>query len=218
MRVIGVLLAIVCLPALAEAQTTLPSWDLALGIGSFSGHPTPDPGAVNSYDNWYQTGEVSVSAGRYLTQHLKTEIEFAATGEDSNRVFRYVTVPGTTTAYPFATERFYRTRSVSAAIGWQFGENRWVHPYLMTGVAVDFLRTRAHTTEQFTYVGSPAVSTRVIAERFDPPKTESHARGWVSGGAKFYALSRLFVRSELRVGFSNRVEHVGIRIGLGIDF
>ena len=103
--IVPLLLGIV---ASAEAQ---PSWDIGASIGTFGIAPqTPQ----ESYsDDWYFDGRYAVSIGKYWTEHIKTEIEFAHSGEGTRYVQRFIDMPGVPPHYSIPGEESNRLQQVS---------------------------------------------------------------------------------------------------------
>lgn len=204
MKVIIVLataLAVSASPAAAQPLSEK-KWDAAVLTGLFLGNPPPTPGS-HSYDQWLNTGELGFSAARYLTRHLKVEVEGAFTGEGRIYADRLQQLPGFPHPVPVALEHHISTRAISASVGWQFLENQWVHPYLLAGLAYDVERNRLDEFQSFVRRGDPY--------------TVDHVRGIVGVGAKVYFNARGFFRLESRVAAGDG-SHVAFRLGLGADF
>lgn len=216
-----IVLFILAVPISAGAQAATPRWDAAVvGAGIF-GHPDDVANATHFYDdNWYGGGQFGVTAGRYWTTHLKTELELAITSEAHRYVQRFVTVPNLPSPAPVRGEQFLQTREVSLGVTWQFLQNEWVHPYLTGGVALDFDRTRTVMQRQVYYTGDPTRGSQIIpiADSGDGPSTTLRARGLIGMGAKFYMTPKTFFRTEARGAVSPRVEHLAFRAGFGLDF
>jgi opacity protein-like surface antigen len=218
--VILALVAVLCSATTARAQSVTPRWDVAFMTGGFSGHPETPPSTVNTFDNWYQTGQFGFTAGRYFSPHFKTEIAFAATGEARHQLPRFALRSDLSYNPIYYTDQLIQVRSLSAGVGWQFLDNQWVHPYLMVGLGADHERLTSYTREQFAYTTNLPPNNRVTIapETRLGPTTTTKAHGWASAGAKFFVAEKAFIRGELRFGFTDRVHNVGTRIGLGIDF
>lgn len=147
--------------ALAQPAATGPSWDIAITAGSFNGYSTRDP-EPGYGDDWHHAAEWRLSAGRYWTPHLKTEVEFGATSEGERYTQRLITVPGSATRYPYTAQQYVRVRQGCARVTWQLLDNQWVHPYLSAGVSVDEERTRTHV---YAPVYAPRSTQPVHARR-----------------------------------------------------
>ena len=77
----------------AEAQT---QWDVAGTAGLFSAHT--DPGSEVGYaDEWTNAAQGGVMIGRYLSRHLKLELEASAT----TRGRQYATMPIAVPGWPY---------------------------------------------------------------------------------------------------------------------
>src|SRR5215213_2957200 len=114
-------------PSLALAQTANPPrWEIGATVGLFGGRPVDNHTFYG--DDWYSEGRYAVSAGHYWTEHLKTEVEFATTGEGERYSQRIATFPGAPPGYIYGVQEFYRVQQASARMVWQFRENAWVHP------------------------------------------------------------------------------------------
>lgn len=217
MRLTALLLSLLILPAIATAQPTQ-KWDASFQAGAFFNSPETDPNQTSTYDDWYNEGQLTLSVGRYLSTHLKTEFDIATTGEGRHILYVFAFPVDSYRAGTY-TERFLKVTTASAGVAWQFFDNQWVHPYLAAGIAVDFDRRRSHRPEQYAIVSDPRGARQVlIPELREGPTTTRHARAWVSGGAKFYVSSTAFIRSELRVGFRKDAQTVSLSAGVGFDF
>ncbi len=133
--------------ATARAQPAVASrWDVSGMGGLFLGHPV-DASDDRQYDRWYNTGTLAITAGRYLTPHLKIEAEGVLAGEGERYVTHLVQVPGYGQA-AVSTNQFVGINSVSGALVWQFFENQWAHPFVSAGASLDFDRERRQTWPQ----------------------------------------------------------------------
>jgi len=206
----------------AHAQTAAPPsrWDVSGMGGLFLGQPEETSDA-RQYDRWYNAGTLAITAGRYLTPHLKIEAEGVVSGEGERYVTRLVQVPGAAGPYPISSDQFVRISSVSGAVVWQFFENQWVHPFVSAGASLDFDRERRHTWPQVYYRGDPRIPGNEIPiaiEATEDLGTTRRVRGTVGAGAKVYITPRAFFRSDTRIGLSPRGGHVVLRVGFGMDF
>lgn len=206
-RILGFTAAITLFvaPASALAQQpapATPAWDLAVTAGSFHGETAPDPGP-GYRDDWHHAAEWRVAAGRYWTPHLKTEVEFGATGEGHRYIQRFTTVPGSAVPIPYSAQDFVRVRQGSARVVWQFLDNQWVHPYLSAGLSVDEERTRTH----------------VYSPIYIPDPRTTYRPGLVlGGGAKWYVSPRLFIKTGAQAGLSRPARSITFLAGMGFDF
>ncbi len=200
----------------AEArQSAAPSgWDLGAMAGSLHGRST------DRYADSYHSPEWRLAAGHYWTPHLKTEIEFGASGEGNRYIQRFLTVPGSATSYPIGAQEFVRTRQGSAKVTWQFLDNQWVHPYLSAGMSFDEERTRTHIYAPISYPDPRNPSTRIVGpgEHDEAPRT-THRPGLVlGGGAKWYVSPRAFMKTGAQVGLMRRARSITVLAGMGFDF
>lgn len=216
------ILVLLSIAADAGAQTTadIPKWDFAASTGVFVGHPG-EPSGIGHYDDWYHTATLGLTAGRYLTPHLKVEGEFTISGEGSRYVQRTIDVPGIGPR-PVGAEQMLRTNSVSGALVWQFFDNQWVHPFVMAGATLDLDRERVHTWAQSYYRGDPRLpgsEVVISADRVDDLGTRATVRGLIGGGAKLYVAPRAFFRADTRLALGESTRgHVAFRLGFGVDF
>ena len=201
-----ILAALAVFPIAAHAQTAEPPpfrFDTGTSIGWFTaGHPEPG----NCCADWSSSLFKGVGGGYYWTDHLKSEMEIAWPG--TTRAFSYSDarpVNGTV-SYTYE-EHAYRGLKVSASQLYQFGQNAMFHPFAGGGVDVD---REEYTITRSTQTGS--VLTRVnLSER------ELHTRPFVTTGFKAYFSERAFFRTELKVGFSQQIDQVIWKSGIGVD-
>ena len=208
-----VLCAAVLLPGSAQAQA-LPANDLAFSVG-WSG---AEYGASGSEERWRGSLLLGLSAGRYWTPNLKTEIEAGWNSPTRSDIYQEIII-GTARTYGYADHRAADLR-VSLGQSYQFGRNQWVHPYLGAGIDVvrrDTRVTRSPQTRPLYVVSGPRP-----ADLYIPPveqqKTETLARAFIKGGWKMYATDRLFFSTELKVGFASELDHAVAKLGIGFDF
>jgi hypothetical protein len=234
MRTIVIWLAVLVWPGPLIAQPTttenLPppaSWD-ATGFAAFLAG-RPDLELTDEYqDNWYETGQVGLILGRYLSRHLKLEVEAATSAEARQYVLRFVTVnlppplsgAGYPQRFPVGTERYATLHQVSGLVTWQFFENEWVHPFLQVGAGADIERVRWQSFPNVIYVNDPRVPGRSVTVTADSPGPEHKTmpRLLVGGGAKLYVTPRAFFRTDARFGGGGGGGHFVLRLGFGADF
>ncbi len=217
-------LLVVCLgsaaAAAAQPASDLPRWDVSAQTGVFLNRPS-DPGSTESWDQWYSAANVGVSAGRFFTPHLKLEGEATFSNEGERYVTRIVQVPGVG-VYPVASEQMMRTTSASGVVAWQFFENRWVHPFVFAGAAIDVEYERMRTWRQSIYRGDPRVPGNevvVATEQLADLGSTTRTRALFGAGAKLYVGPRVYFRPDTRIGVGSRDSvHVSIRLGFGVDF
>lgn len=206
--------AMALLPIAAEAQ---PRWDAAGVAGLLAGRRA-DGDARGHQDDWFEALQGGVVLGRYLSPHVKVEIEAAATTSGTQYRSTEIAVPGSPYPYWIASERRTSVRSLGAVLAWQFRDNEWVHPFVEAGVSADVDRTSIRTPEQFFY-GDPRAGLPLrIAAATDERSTTTRASALVGGGAKVYFSERGFVRADARLAAARDRLNVMFRGGVGFDF
>jgi opacity protein-like surface antigen len=205
-------------------QLSMPSrtWDVSVTAGSFHGE-SPDTTPSGNPADWHHASEWRVTAGHYFSPHLKTEIEFGATGEGNRYTQRFLTVPGSTTTYPYSAQDFVRVRQGSAKLTWQFLDNQWIHPYLSAGVSFDEERTRTHVYSPVFYPDPRNPSTRIagVAEHDEAPRTTYRPGLVLGGGAKWYVSPTVFIKTGAQFGVApatKAARTVSFVAGMGFDF
>jgi opacity protein-like surface antigen len=218
----AILIFSLILPTAAKAQQlpAAPSaWDVAVTAGSFHGQSINDANS-GYWNQWHHAGEWRLTAGRYWTPHLKTEVEFGATGEGDRYVQRFATVPGSPTPYPYGAQESIRHRQGSARVTWQFLDNEWIHPYLSAGVSVDEERKRTNAYPPVIYLDPRNPSTRVVGiqDRNDKSGTTYRTGLVLAGGAKWYVSPSVFIKTGVQLGLSRPQQTVSFLAGMGFDF
>jgi hypothetical protein len=159
--------------------------------------------------DWYVVGHFSVSAGRYVTPHVRIELDLSTT--TSGRVFGQDLRSGPGIVPSYRLQEFRRS-SIDAALAYQFLENRWVHPFL--GAGIEGIRETERIQVQLLSPIGPLPT-------FLGPETHVRhsARPFITGGMKFYVSERAFIRSDIRATFSTGgAESAVWRTGVGVDF
>ena len=214
------LLILAFVPAVASAQVAqagAANWDIAATTGLFAGY-APESGS-RYQELWFQNAQGGITFGRYMTPHVKLELEASATSKGTQFRDHTITVPGYPYSYPLTSEVTTTVRSLAASVVWQFRDNEWVHPFVQAGVSTDFDRVTVRTWEPVLispYPGAPPI--REVTERIDGPATTRELRGLLGGGAKVYLTQRLFIRSDGRWTFGRQRHNVAFRLGAGVDF
>ena len=197
----------------AHAQT---AWDAAGFAGLFIAHTDAD--ASRSYaDDWSNAAQGGAVLGRYLTPHLKLELEASTTTRGVQHTSTPISVPGLSYPYWLYTEVRTSVRSLSGVGVWQFRDNEWVHPFVLAGVSADWDASIINVPPQ-TYGGDPRAAVARVAEGSTEERTDLHVRGVFGGGAKLYFTERAFMRSDLRLTWGPDRQHLAFRAGIGIDF
>ena len=203
----------------AEGQTMEPPrWDFGVSASLFNGRPGQQAGGYQ--DEWYFDGRYAASLGRYWTDHFKTEIELATTGEGRRFTQTSFPVPGRPYPYPVSIEEFRRLRQVSARAVWQFYDNAWVHPYLNAGVVVDIDRVRRFSPEFYYPPGDPRLGplgTVRPAINLEP-NTDYRTGISFGGGSKFYVSPRAYVNAGMQLTYAKPAATVSLLAGFGVEF
>jgi len=209
------------LPGLARAQVpgpgipppTMPAWDAAGSVGWFNVRTVA---IVHSdrYSSWKPLLVGTLSAGRYWTENVKTEIDVGLTTEIS-----------TTNYEPYDPEvhfgccqtRTDSTHLVKVSVGqvYQFGHNSRFHPFVGAGIDLDIARVRSVRPEQrvWPYSGSSGSVPERRAE-----STTRTPRAFAVAGFKAYVSRRAFFRNDVRISAGKALHQFSVRIGFGVDF
>lgn len=214
-------------PATAQQppSTTTPAgsqkrWDAGGTVGLFQS--SPDSIGAPYGDDWYFEGRYAVSVGRYWTEHFKTEVEFATTGEGFRYAQRFANVPGVPPQYSYGVEEYFRLNQLSGRVVWQFLENSWVHPYVFAGAAYDAERRRGRVPEQYFY-SSPdprlPANRILVTGAIDREAETVHRVGGIAGvGAKFYMSPNAYFNTGVIASRAKPATTVSFVGGFGIDF
>lgn len=206
----------------ADAQEPRPTlqWDGGVTVGMFDSSPA-EPSAAYG-DDWYFEGRYAASIGRYWTDHLKTEFEFAATGEGSRYAQRFSNAPGVPPNFPYGAQEYYRLQQASGRVVWQFLENAWVHPYVFGGVTLDIERQRTQIHEQYYYSGSdprvPANRVLITPQRDLGPQTVRRAGATVGAGTKIYVTPRTYFNTAVIGSSAKSTRTISFVGGFGMEF
>jgi hypothetical protein len=194
-------LTLCALPLQAGAQTTdtgtpqpFRRWDADGGVALRVGEGAD---AVIPLGAW------NAEFGRYWTPHIKTSIGIMTAGQKS--------YSGTQDAVSFhTTEATTGAAGYSAAVGYQFLENVFVHPFVEAGAR--FASSSATTTSAAIY------PYRLLSIQNMPKQV--HVRPVIGGGFKsYFDNGRAFMRSELLMSVDpHGPAHAILQIGAGIDF
>jgi opacity protein-like surface antigen len=155
-------------------------------------------------------------AGRYWTDHLKSQVDIGAGSEGDQ--YRYATtiVEGQPTG---SSSRFNVSgRSVALAQHYQFFRNQWIHPYVGGGAAIERLTT-TERHEPVTIYDSVARQPRVVLpQRTEGPTSRTRVTPFATTGFKAYMTRRAFFTSDVRVMVDHGIDEVLFRFGFGTDF
>jgi opacity protein-like surface antigen len=220
MRVITLIAVLLVAAGRAEARQAESSpapkkWDVSVTVAA--AHMSPGESDTRYWDDWYFAGRYAAAIGRYWTEHLKTEVEYARSGEDSIYFQDSGRVAETGLTYPITLESFHRLEQLSARMTWQFGRNTWIHPYVSGGIVGDRERQRRHIAEQYGY---PVGRERLLLTReFNSGPTREYRLGFsADAGAKFYVSRNAFIKSGVNFTFSGRARTFNLLAGFGMDF
>jgi hypothetical protein len=203
---------------LTDQLTRRPVWDVGVTAGLFQSDPDSENGPYG--DDWYQAGRYAVSAGRFWTPHLKTEVEFATTGEGSRFTNRYASVAGVPPYYPISIQEHFRVNQLSGRVVWQFFENAWVHPYVFGGVAADAERREVWIPEQFFTPNDPrAPGNRIlVSPKVDETTTTYRAAAVAGFGTKVYMTQKSYFNAGFTVSRAKSSTAVSYVAGFGWEF
>jgi len=199
--------AIFFYPMAALGQTTDPPpfrADTTASIGWFTARHAESGNCCGG--DWSSSLFKGVGGGYYWTDHLKSEIEIGWPGP--TRAFTYSSArPTSGPISSTSDEHVYRGVTISGSQLYQFGHNAMFHPFAGGGVNVDRERDAIRRTIQ--------QGNRLT--RVDLSERETHVRPFVTTGFKAYFSERAFFRTEVKVGFSRRVDQLVWKSGIGVD-
>ena len=188
-------------PVISLTPADQARWDIAAHVGWLAAR-TSDPGVYGN--DSYNVGLASVSLGRYLTRHLKAEIQAAIHGE--GRLYREEYLPGAVPPFR-VTEHHLRTAAAGAGLFYQFFDNQWFHPYV--GAGVEALREKDRVVVLDGRLASPATVATGVSYA---------ARPFMATGFKWYVTQRAFVRAGVLGSYSSRdATHVAWTLAVGAD-
>ena len=207
----------VCRPAEAQQPIDPKQWEVAGSAALF--YATPGDNDTQYHDEWYFEGRYAVAIAHYWTENLKTEVEYATSGEGSTYRQEFRTIPGNPPNYPYSVESFHRLEQVSARMVWQFGTNRWAHPYVSGGFVGDRERRRIHVPEQYQYVrgrsGDPVARVHEINSE---PTCEYRIGVTAGAGVKAYLSPNAFFNLGAVGSYSRPAATLSFLAGFGVDF
>lgn len=105
------------------------------------------------------------------------------------------------TWWPYGTQEHFRLTQGSARVVWQLFENRWIHPYLLAGIALDLERQRAIVAEHYHHSpGGLTTRQSLVRQQTEGPATVHRVGAIVGAGAKLYLwCSAIAVRDRVVV-------------------
>jgi hypothetical protein len=168
-----------------------------------------------TFRDWFSTPRLSLGIGHYWTEHLKTEAEFAITGQGRLVSFEELESEPDVSRYLYR-DHIYRVSTLSLVQAWQFRRNAWVHPFLGAGIDVDWERRTVETSLQVSDNRTEPVFTMTALPR--ETHTEVIPRAVAVAGLKAYLSRNAFFRTDVRASFRESVDQVTWRFGIGLDF
>jgi hypothetical protein len=212
--------AIAALPGVVYCQTApVARADFTASTGWFRSNQRDLGERPGFYEGWPHTAFGALAGGFYWTDHVKSEVEVARTGEAEMYGFELLGLPGAPGLGASVVRRFTTTK-VSAAQLYQFGRNARFHPFVGAGIDVDREREAYQRQAQTQLVHGPGgrVEVTVPVPALFTTTVSSHVRGFGTGGFKAYFSERGFFRTDLKIQVGERIEQVMWRVGLGVDF
>ena len=211
------------IPSAAFSQSTTPAPDAAMKDPAFdaAGYIAwfrANRGGIGgqTFRDWFSTARLSLSIGRYWTEHLKTEAELAITGHGNLVSFEELESEPSVSRSLYR-DHTYEVRSLSLLQAWQFGHNAWVHPFVGGGVDIDWERRTTKGSVQV--IDSRTDPARFTAETLPRERhTEVIARPMAIAGLKAYLARNAFFRTDIRASFREGIDNVVWRLGFGCDF
>jgi opacity protein-like surface antigen len=169
-----------------------------------------------TYNNWRSQGAFGLGLGWYWTNHVKTEIDVAATTDTTV----YSSVPVNVAGQPLFTSSrtTFSTRRLGITHRYQAGDNDWVHPFV--GAGLELVREEISRRDDRLFAFDPVTrQSRLVRDEIrHADRAELTARAVLSAGLKAYASRRAFFLTDVRVGIRRRAEDVQWRVGAGVDF
>lgn len=198
----------------------MPRWEVGVTAGFIQANPRE--GSEEPYrDDWYFTGRYAVSAGRFWSRHLETEVEFATTGNGERYTNRYSNVPGVPTYYTVNIRERFRVHQLSGRVVWQFLDNSWVHPYVFGGITGEAERRQVWIPEQYFNAGpdtrNPA-NRILVSPAVDQTSTTFRAGATAGAGTKVYMSPGSYFNAGFVVSRARPSTTVSFIAGFGWDF
>ena len=227
-KISWILMLLVAIAGVAEArqQAAPKKWEASASAAVFEVKPHLRQGyggLAGEYrsaygDDWYFEGRYAVAIGHYWTEHLKTEVEYAISGEGSNYVERFNDAPGGP-PFPYNLESLHRLEQGSARMVWQFGNNAWVHPYVSGGIVVDRDRHRLRTPPLYYYPAGRNTGPMIfVPESTSEPEIDYRVGVTAGAGAKIYMTQNAFFNTGFIASYAKPASTLSLLAGFGIDF
>jgi opacity protein-like surface antigen len=189
-------------------------WDAAGQVAWFG---TNKSDIAPEWNDWSDAAAFAVTAGYYLTPHLKIDVDAATTTTGEVESLETLEVGGQFPTFR-SSRHFFRSTTLSTSLAYQFLENAWFHPFV--GVGIEGTRERARIESVPQFIPLPGVRPGTLVPG-SPARTDTTytARPIVAAGFKWYVSERAFIRADLRSSFSSdRAETVVWRTGVGFDW
>src|SRR5688500_9840821 len=224
MRRISSIFAILLTASAAHAQPTSTvtppdprGWDVNVNAGIF-GHRPGD--FDDRYNNWYTEGRYAASIGYYWTENLKTELEFAHSGEGDRYVQEVVRVPRTGALHSVPVEAFNRLQQTSLRMVWQFGNNTWVQPYVNAGYVLDAVRQRRRSPVTYSYPCDSRTLPPILVqpEISTGPDIEYRSGVSLGVGSKFYVAPAAYINPGVQWTYTRPAKTITFYSGFGVEF
>ena len=207
----------VALAAPADPQTVSPTPLPRVDVQGTIGWVNLQRPEFASYDEWdHGVAEGAAGLGWYWTDHLKTEVELQVSSDAEFYGFDRLDSPGST-AYR-TSRRKLRSSGVGLTASYQFFRNAWVHPFVGGGVALRREVLEEEVEPIVVYDGATRQVREIAPARRIGPTAAFASQPFVVTGLKAYVSTRAFFRTDLRVGFSDRIDEVVARVGFGVNF
>lgn len=172
---------------------------------------------LGGYQQWYSVAAIDGSAGRYLTPHVKLELDVGTAAQGEIDGAEPALVAGLPFPFPRYRDHNLRETTLGATAVYQFLENQWVHPFV--GAGIETVRER-HIADALPSTIVAVASTPVQLPAVPAVDSVNYSvRPVVTGGFKFYVTPHAFVRTDVRAALtSGSPAALQWRGGLGIDF
>src|SRR5262245_46561620 len=203
----SMLVILMLLPSAARGQTAapaLPRVDLAAATGWFAADRSVNQDCCSSWSSSLFKG---VSAGYYWTEHLKSDVEFAAPGPTEGYTYFNEQLASNLFRYTLEEHTITATR-VTLSQAYQFGHNSTFHPFVRGGVDID--RERDDIERRIS-------TANALVEQHNQA-TAVRARPFVGAGFKAYFNERAFFKGEARfTPDRGEISQLTWTAGVGVD-
>jgi len=172
-------------PVVSLSPAEPAKWDLAGHVGWLGSNKS---GIGDDWNGWYDAASGGVTAGYYLTPHVKTE--FQVTASRQGRVYSQESIPVPGGAFPVFRSRdhFFSASTFAGGVSRQFFENQWFRPFVSGGLEIVRETHRIDTPQQFIS-GRPNPATplvpvpvQILPATSEPTDVRWAARPYVAAG------------------------------------